>query len=107
MATRRQTELERRQGQLLARSEQLRDAIADDAQVLRRPLDLVDQARAGWRWLRAHPPWALGAVAVVVLVVRPRRVWRLSTRLFWGWRTWRRVRPALRVATALLLATRR
>lgn len=107
MANRRLIELERRQGRLLARSEQLRDSVARDAQVLRRPLDLVDQARAGWRWLRAHPPWAMGAAALVVLVLRPRRVWRWSARLFWGWRTWRRVRPALRVAAALLLATRR
>jgi hypothetical protein len=75
---------------LQARSGVLRDALARDSQALRAPLALADQGLAGLRWLQAHPEWV--GVGVAVLVVwRPRRVWRLGTRLWAGWRLWRRV----------------
>ena len=82
--------LAQRQQQLLDRSALLRRRLGQDAQVLQTPLALADQVRSGWHWLQAHPQWL--AVGVAVLVVwRPRRVFRLAGRLWAGWRLWRRV----------------
>ena len=86
--------LAQRQLRLLVRSSELRSRFARDAQVWQQPLALADQVRAGWRWLRAHPEVPLAAAAVVVLL-RPRRAWRLVWRLWAGWRLWRRVRDRL------------
>lgn len=88
----RELELERQR--LLARSAQLRNDLGAQSTVLRTPLTVVDQARAGWHWLRQHPQWPLGALVVLVLL-RPRRVLRWSSRLLWGWQLWRRARPAV------------
>jgi YqjK-like protein len=45
-------------------------------------------------WLRQHPEWPLGALAVLVLL-RPARVVRWSVSLLWDWQLWRRARPAV------------
>lgn len=79
-----------RQAQLLARSGRLRQRLADDVQVLQRPLAMVDQARNAWQWLRAHPELLAGG-ALLLTLVRPRRAWRLARRAWAGWQWWRRL----------------
>lgn len=87
-----------RQQRLLARSTMLRAALARDLQALEGPARWADQGLAGWRWLRAHPEWPLAGVALVALL-RPRRAWRWSLRLWWGWRQGRRLRRWLAAAS--------
>ena len=87
-------ELELERERLLARSAQLRIELGAQATVLRAPLTVVDKVRAGVHWLRHHPEWPLGALAVLVLL-RPARLVRFSARLLWGWQLWRRARPAV------------
>ena len=87
-------ELMVRQQQLLARSAQLRFTLAEQAQVLQRPLALLDQARHGLRWLQRNPQWPLGAV-LVLLVLRPRRILLWTGRVWWAWGTFKRVRSWL------------
>jgi hypothetical protein len=90
----RQRELELNRERLLARSAQLRLELGAQSAVLRTPLAVVDQVRAGSHWLRQHPAWPLGALAVLVLL-RPGRALRWSSRLLWGWQLWRRARPTV------------
>ena len=85
----RQRELARRGQDLQTRSGLLRATIAHHALALRPPLAAADQAMAGGRWLKAHPEW-VGAGVALLLIWRPRRAWRLSLRLWGGWRLWRR-----------------
>ncbi len=86
--------IRQRQMTLLLRSDVLRQRLGEQAQVLQQPLAWADRAQAAWRWLRSNPQWPLaGAVALVVL--RPRRALRWSARLFWVWRTVRRVQGML------------
>ena len=68
---------------LQARSAGLRRQLADDSLVLHAPLALADRALAGLRWLRLHPQWLLAAAATL-LILRPRRTWRLGRRLWAG-----------------------
>ncbi len=95
---RQQHEQLQRQQQLLARSELLRHQLADDAQVLQRPLALADQVRQGFRWLKTHPEVLAGG-AVLLALIRPRRAWRLALRAWAGWQLWQRVQ---RVQQALM-----
>ena len=76
---------------LQARNAVLRRQLAQDSRVLQAPLALADRALAGLRWLRLHPQWLL-AGTVTLLVLRPRRTWRLGRRLWSGWRLWQRIR---------------
>ena len=71
-------ELMLRRGRLLLRSAQLRAQWGWQVQGLRRPLGVADEARAGVQWLLRNPVWPLAALAVVV-VLKPRRVWRLAS----------------------------
>ncbi|MDP1900978.1 MAG: YqjK family protein [Rubrivivax sp.] len=82
--------LARRQHALVVRSSVLRGRLAADAAVLQRPLALLDSVRNAWQWLRAHPEGPLAAL-VVVAVLRPRRAWRWGLRLWWGWRSLKRL----------------
>jgi hypothetical protein len=80
----RRAELLQRQRQLLQRSAELRVTLGQQAQVLRSPMALADQVRAGAQWLRTHPVWRLLPIVVVALV-RPRRSLRWASRL---WKVW-------------------
>ncbi|MDD5334462.1 MAG: YqjK-like family protein [Rhodoferax sp.] len=83
-------ELILRQQQLLVRSAELRLGLADQAQVFKRPLAVVDTANQGLRWLYGNPQWSLAALAILV-VLRPRRT------LVWGrrlWSAWRMLKRA-------------
>lgn len=81
-------ELALRQQRLLVRSAQLRLALADQAQVLRRPLAVADQAQHGLQWLYRNPQWPMGALVLLVLV-RPRRAVVWGGRLWWAWRSFK------------------
>ncbi|ABD69958.1 hypothetical protein Rfer_2236 [Rhodoferax ferrireducens T118] len=83
-----------RQQRLLVRSAQLRLLLADQAQVLQRPLALADQAQSGLQWLYRNPQWPLGALALVVLV-RPRRAIVWGGRLWWAWKTFKQTQKWL------------
>lgn len=102
----RQQALAQRCQALQAHNAALRQALAADSRVLQAPLVLADQVLAGGRWLRAHPQWV--AVGVAVLVVwRPRRMWRLGNRAWGAWRLWQRAQRWLAAAGPLLPALRR
>ena len=90
---------------LQARNARLRRQLADDSRVLQAPLALADRAVAGLRWLRLHPQWLL-AGAATLLILRPRRTWRLGRRLWSGWRAWQQIRR-WQQQTSLLRADRR
>ena len=75
---------------LQARNAGLRRQLADDSQVLLAPLAVADRVLDGLRWLRSHPQWLLAAAAPL-LILRPRRTWRLGMRLWSGWRLWQQV----------------
>lgn len=77
-------ELLLRQQNLLVRSAQLRLALANQAQVFRRPLAVADQARSSLQWLYRNPAWPLGALLLVFLL-RPRRTILWGGRLWWTW----------------------
>lgn len=83
-----------RQQQLLIRSAQLRMSFAEQTQVLKRPLALADDARAGMQWLMRNPQWPLG-VLVFAIVVRPARALRWGGRAWWAWRTIQRAQSWL------------
>jgi hypothetical protein len=93
----RATALALRQQLLRLRSTELRGRLAADAAVLRQPLAVADRLREGWRWLYAHPEAPVAAL-VVLAVLRPRRVWRWGWKLWWGWRTVRRLQRRLHPA---------
>ena len=78
-----------RREQLLIRSITLREQLAQQAQVLAAPLAIADSLRNSLHWLRQHPEWPLGGLALLALL-RPRRAWRWASRVWWGWRLWRR-----------------
>jgi hypothetical protein len=95
--------LQDRQLQLLLRSAELRQQFAVQTQPLRPALALGDRVHEAWHWLRVHRESVLlaaGAATVVVAVLRPRRAWRWSMRLWWGWRSWRRLERMLAARSA-------
>jgi hypothetical protein len=87
-------ELERRRGELAARSQMLRERFADDLQPVRRVLSVADRVREGFRWLMANPVYIVPLVAIPI-VFHPRRAFALAWRLFAGWRIWQRTMKAI------------
>lgn len=79
---------------LLARSAALRATLAAQSDVLQRPLATADRAVLAARWLYLQRGW-IAAGAVIVIVLRPRRAWRLARFGWWAWRTARRAQPWL------------
>ena len=63
----------------------------------RAPLAVADRVHAGARWIVRHRDWVVGGV-VVVLVMRPRRAWRLLRFGWWVWRSARRAQAWLSAA---------
>lgn len=81
-----------RQQHLLARSAELRLSLAEQAQGLKKPLALADQARAGVQWLYRNPVWPLG-VGLLMAIVLPKRAMLLWGGRVWGaWSTFKSVR---------------
>ncbi|ROZ71246.1 YqjK family protein [Ramlibacter sp. WS9] len=83
-----------RQGELAARSQMLREQLAQDSMALERPLAIADQLRGGAHWLISRPWWIAAAVALPI-VLRPRRAAAWGVKLWWGWRLWRKAQPFL------------
>jgi hypothetical protein len=80
MHRRRRRELVHEQQQLLERSAGLRVALARQSQVLKPPLALADQLRAGLQWLGRHPIGPIAALALMLM--RPGRTLRGLSRVF-------------------------
>lgn len=80
-----------RRGRLLERIVHQRAALSRDVQPVCSVLHTADQAVARVRtvtgFLRSHPGLVLAAVALLV-VLKPRRAWRLAKRGFVAWRLW-------------------
>lgn len=87
-------ELILRQQRLQMRSMQLRLSLAEQVQVLKRPLAIADQTRKSLQWLSKNPKWPLVAL-LVLIVLRPRRSIIWGGRLWWAWSTTRRMRDWL------------
>ena len=87
-------ELASRQQRLLQRSAALRTSLAHQGTVLAAPMATADRVRAGARWLVRQRGWVAGGL-VVVLVLRPRRAWRVARFGWWLWRSSRRLQPWL------------
>jgi YqjK-like protein len=83
-----------RRERLLMRSAELRAHLARQSQALAVPLARVDRALDALRWLREHPQWPLGALALWA-AWRPRRTWRWAVRAWWLWRAVRRLQRLL------------
>jgi len=94
-------DLAARREELLLRSAQLREQLAQHVQVFRPALRTADKVRDGVQWARRNPVWMLlGATALAgIVVMRPRAALRLTARAWSSWQLLRRVRP---VATGLL-----
>lgn len=93
-----ETELALRQQRLLMRSAALRASIAEQSVVLDAPFAIADRVHAGARWAWRERVALIGGAVVVLLVLRPRRVWRLATFGLWAWRKQHRVQAWLKAA---------
>ena len=95
------TALAQKKQRLLVRSADLRDRMGTHAEGLAPLFRAADRLREAGAVLRRHPEWVVGAV-VLVVVARPRFVWRWAQRGFVGWRMWKSVRQLLPARTAHL-----
>jgi len=80
---------------LLLRSAQLREQLAQHAQVFRPAVRAADKVCAGARWAQRNPAWLLLSAAALtgMAAARPRAVLRLAARAWSGWQLLRQVRP--------------
>lgn len=81
-----------RQQRLLQRSAELRLSLANQAQGLKKPLAVVDKARAGVQWLYRNPIWPLGAGLLGALILPKRAMLLWGGRAWAAWSTFKRVR---------------
>jgi YqjK-like protein len=77
--------LAERRAALIAKAENQRGALSQAVVPLRVPLALVDHGLAGINYLKLHPEWLAGS-AVLVLLLRPRNIFKWAQR---GWLAWR------------------
>lgn len=92
--TDRLAELALKKQRLLARSADLRDRMGMHAEGLTPLLHAADRLRAAAEAIRRHPEWVAGA-AVLIVILRPRFIWRWVQRGFVGWRVWKSVHKLL------------
>lgn len=88
-----------RQQTLLARSSKLRHDLITTAQVFKKPLAVIDGAKAGLQWLYRHPQWPLSAI-LVLIVLRPKRAISWGGRAWSTWQTYKRVQNWIATQTA-------
>jgi hypothetical protein len=98
MTSHRIAELLRRRQSLVVRSAEIRVTFARQAQVLAPPLALADRSLSALHWLRRHPELPLGLLLLVV-VFRPRAIFRWAGRFWWGWSLLQRIRSPLEPVT--------
>ncbi|MFZ2123252.1 MAG: YqjK family protein [Rhodoferax sp.] len=84
-------ELQQRQQRLLIRSTELRLQLRSDMQGLQRPAAVADQVKASVTWLYQHPQWPVGVLALL-LILKPRRALAWTGKLWWLWKSARRLR---------------
>lgn len=70
-----------KRGELKARIAMQRDALGQHIWPVKNLLGAGDRAVEGVHWLKGHPGAVVAAVAALV-VVRPKRAWRLAKRAF-------------------------
>ncbi len=75
--------VERRQ-HLVAQAAAQRRALAGDIEPWRTPLALTDQGLNALRYIRRHPTWIVGGIALLA-ILRPRNAGKWLGR---GWVTW-------------------
>jgi hypothetical protein len=99
-------ELREQRGQLCARCDAQREAFAaTHGAPLARVCSAVDSARAGVDWIKHHPG-VVGLVAALLVIRRPKRLWRFGLRAFGLWRGLRVLR-ILATSTTVAPAPRR
>jgi hypothetical protein len=79
---------------LLERIGAQRERLAANTDGLRRVCVGAEKVAAAGRKIRDNPQWVLLATAALVLL-RPRRAWRLARTGFFVWRSWLAVRRRL------------
>ncbi len=88
-------DLRDKRARLVVRAALERERLSAQLDALRAPVALLDKSIAAARYVRRHPEW-LVAVAVVIALIRPRRVLAWARRGFVLWRTWRWISDAAR-----------
>ena len=83
-----------RQQQLIGHSAQLRASIADQSQVLIKPLAFADKVQDGVNWFYRNPTWSIGAV-LVLLVLKPRKAIVWGSRLWGAWKIFKRLQESI------------
>ena len=83
-------ELVERQQRLQLRSAALRVKLTDQTQDFKQPLLIADKLFSGMQWLWHRPEWSLAGL-LLVLAVRPRRFFSWGGRLWWAWRSFKRI----------------
>jgi len=91
-------ELHLQRGRLLERIATQRAALSYEVQPVHAALDkadrLLDRVHAVTNYVKRHP--SVTALAVAALfVLKGKRIWRWSSRIFSVWRTWRALRDEL------------
>ena len=85
-------------GRLLERISMQRQLLEQQLQPVGDTLHSVDRALASLRkgrdYLQQHPE-VVAAAVVVLVVLKPSRLWRWTKRGFLSWRTWRMLRREL------------
>lgn len=87
-----------RRGRLIERIARQRALLGEQLQPVSSVLGAADRGIAGVRtgidYLRRRPELVVAALALLI-ILKPRRVWRWAKRGFVLWRTWRAVRVQL------------
>jgi len=85
------SDLQLRQQRLLIRSTELRLQLRADLQRLQAPAAVADQVKSGLQWLYHNPLWPAAALALL-LALKPRRALVWTGKLWWLWKSARRLR---------------
>lgn len=64
-------------------------------------LDVADRVREGAHWAKEHAP-LIGSAALLLILLKPRPVFRLAKRAWGGWRTFRRLSARAAPVIALI-----
>ena len=94
MSEQRRLELATRRGELSALIGVERTKLAQQIWPVAKVLGVADRGVAGVTWLKRNPR-VLALAATVLLIIRPRRVWRVGKRIFFLWRGWQGLRARL------------